>query len=613
MPAHCVRSKSTFVTFVRPIYLSLSVTLLLAISAHCSPSDQAVRPVTGSTNHELSKRFFEAAKLSDQTISRALVDGVLDRFHVNYNTIIKTGESRSLGARYVNETELTTRDECMIWCWDTAPCNLAVYEEKTRGSCYLFDCGTIEDFKCKFTQHSSYSSSVLKQNRQSFELKQWGSQSKHEDELVSLRSSKGPESAVKAGQLESMGTPVTNYGRPGTGTGSAVSNAEKQQHAASNRCQHYQFACRNTSDCIAVYNVCDGIPQCPDGSDEATDLYCPGAGQVSTYTQGPQGYHQPKPTQVSEGVNEQQAPGSSLAHKYGSYAAANKANYDKATGNANYRKQQQQSQQQFQPWNQFYGPQLPEYYNVPDPSGRTGNYLAEPDYDGRDGQLAPSGPGAIFWPYGDPLQRSAEQRQQFRPLPQGFEPLSRQVKDQQTWLSDFPSTYRSVQPPLTDYLTLGQSRPKNVVNIRGRGADTGPVSSTTTATSTTTTTMATKVVSPSLVTEVKSTTSASTEPSKAPTTERIVVKQTVPYVARLAVNQVPSHSATLAVSHLRDSGSSGRDTNSAVIALTLGLCITAMLVGLVGCRMKSIKRKIARRGGRSLAHDADYLVNGMYL
>lgn len=67
----------------------------------------------------------------------------------------------------------------------------------------------------------------------------------------------------------------------------------------------------------------------------------------------------------------------------------------------------------------------------------------------------------------------------------------------------------------------------------------------------------------------------------------------------------------IAVTHL-SSSQSGRDTNSAVIALVLGVGISAMLIALVGCRMKFIKRRIARRG-RNLAHDADYLVNGMYL
>ena len=49
--------------------------------------------------------------------------------------------------------------------------------------------------------------------------------------------------------------------------------------------------------------------------------------------------------------------------------------------------------------------------------------------------------------------------------------------------------------------------------------------------------------------------------------------------------------------------------------LPTGVCVTALLVVLVGCRLKEVKRRVRRhRGaGKSYAHDADYLVNGMYL
>lgn len=57
-----------------------------------------------------------------------------------------------------------------------------------------------------------------------------------------------------------------------------------------------------------------------------------------------------------------------------------------------------------------------------------------------------------------------------------------------------------------------------------------------------------------------------------------------------------------------------QESGSAVLALTLGLCITGLLLVLVGCRLRLARHRLARRGGRSsLAHDADYLVNGMYL
>lgn len=58
---------------------------------------------------------------------------------------------------------------------------------QTRGSCYLFDCGTLEDFKCRFTPHTFYTSSVLQVNRNSFFLNEWKSQENQENELTGLK------------------------------------------------------------------------------------------------------------------------------------------------------------------------------------------------------------------------------------------------------------------------------------------------------------------------------------------------------------------------------------------------------------------------------------------
>lgn len=41
------------------------------------------------------------------------------------------------------------------------------------------------------------------------------------------------------------------------------------------QCSRYQFECKSSGECIAIYNACDGIPQCSDGSDEALELDCP--------------------------------------------------------------------------------------------------------------------------------------------------------------------------------------------------------------------------------------------------------------------------------------------------------------------------------------------------
>lgn len=55
-----------------------------------------------------------------------------------------------------------------------------------------------------------------------------------------------------------------------------------------------------------------------------------------------------------------------------------------------------------------------------------------------------------------------------------------------------------------------------------------------------------------------------------------------------------------------------QSNQGAVIALALGLSITALLLVFVGCRLRSVKRRL-RRGRPLNSNEADYLVNGMYL
>ncbi len=54
------------------------------------------------------------------------------------------------------------------------------------------------------------------------------------------------------------------------------------------------------------------------------------------------------------------------------------------------------------------------------------------------------------------------------------------------------------------------------------------------------------------------------------------------------------------------------EANSAILALVVGITVSLLLIILLACRMKTLRRRMSRKG-RGLAHDADYLVNGMYL
>lgn len=46
------------------------------------------------------------------------------------------------------------------------------------------------------------------------------------------------------------------------------------------KCSRFQFQCRNGEECIAIYDVCNGIPQCKDGSDEGKECPTTAAGPV---------------------------------------------------------------------------------------------------------------------------------------------------------------------------------------------------------------------------------------------------------------------------------------------------------------------------------------------
>jgi hypothetical protein len=143
----------------------------------------------------------------------ALGNNAADAFKVLQNTIIRTKESRASGAKFLNESSQASRDSCIKWCKDyqvsvagggsDSTCDVAVFEERAKKSCYLFNCGPPgPGFKCQFTSHNSYTSFVL--NRASIDLNEWRDQSDHENELVHLlKAQQNPQSAVRdPGRIE---------------------------------------------------------------------------------------------------------------------------------------------------------------------------------------------------------------------------------------------------------------------------------------------------------------------------------------------------------------------------------------------------------------------------
>ncbi|CAH1984895.1 unnamed protein product [Acanthoscelides obtectus] len=92
----------------------------------------------------------------------------IDNFNVHRDKIIRTQDSQNMGAKYLNEIDLGSREECLRLCCETDNCDVFVFEEK-------------------FTHHVNYSSAVLSINRHLPDLESQIKLTKHEQDLTKLR------------------------------------------------------------------------------------------------------------------------------------------------------------------------------------------------------------------------------------------------------------------------------------------------------------------------------------------------------------------------------------------------------------------------------------------
>lgn len=56
----------------------------------------------------------------------------VDNFDIHRDKIIRTEDSREMGAKYLNEMDLGSRDECLRLCCETESCDVFVFEEKVK-------------------------------------------------------------------------------------------------------------------------------------------------------------------------------------------------------------------------------------------------------------------------------------------------------------------------------------------------------------------------------------------------------------------------------------------------------------------------------------------------
>jgi MANEC domain len=55
-----------------------------------------------------------------------------EHFDVHTSTIIRTEESKAMGAKFLNDGDVSSSEACMKLCCDTDDCDVFIFEEKVN-------------------------------------------------------------------------------------------------------------------------------------------------------------------------------------------------------------------------------------------------------------------------------------------------------------------------------------------------------------------------------------------------------------------------------------------------------------------------------------------------
>ncbi|XP_027843860.2 uncharacterized protein LOC114124712 [Aphis gossypii] len=498
--------------------------------------------------------------------------GCANRFEVHEDKIIRTEDSKKLGAKFIDSVEQHDRAGCLELCCRTSRCDVFVFEEKSPGTCYLFECGPSDDFKCKFTNHKNYSSALML-SRHATELENQIklTQIEHEHELIQLKkitSFTTPSTTV---------VPISNINKE-----TEITIPQDKHSERTPRCSRYQFECNTSSECIAIYNACDGIPQCSDGSDEALELACPTT---------------PSKQVLVKDVNYGLAQGNNYIQ---TLPIPNKPM--DITG-----QQVNQPIQQYQWKNQqpIFSSNV-NYNNAKVDKPAYGSNLASSQY-GREGE-------GLKWPGQDIVHQNYGNNRIFTHVNGGILPdYNRQQNNMPIRVYKIESginhefhhfntgdktNYQSQNNP--DYF-YEELRPKVMLGVDQSN------------------------IIPQLGSDYQRPIQLEVKKSEILLTEK-------PVIQKLNFNETSTQSTTTD-SHLHrkviqpltedsnvrevyfESSDDGYAImpNGAFISLVLGVIASSIMIIVIGCRLRVMRNRHRKGSKQSYAHDADFLINGMYL
>ncbi|VUZ42386.1 unnamed protein product, partial [Hymenolepis diminuta] len=176
-------------------------------------------------------------------------------FDIKLNTIILTHESEKTGAAFLHKLSADSLEECVKYCCDSTECSVGVFGSKNVDTCFLFNCH--EPNVCNFTTKTGYTVFIQRDSKPVLPKI-------HKVETFppgALRGMCGPHNpCVAENTICDSGQCVCKAGF-----------IEKRHKCVPSLCgkPDLQFQCDDGTACIAIYDVCNGISECPDGSDEA--------------------------------------------------------------------------------------------------------------------------------------------------------------------------------------------------------------------------------------------------------------------------------------------------------------------------------------------------------
>ncbi|XP_012523059.2 uncharacterized protein LOC105828999 [Monomorium pharaonis] len=524
----------------------------------------------------------------------------LESFDIHKDKIIRTQDSRDMGAKYLNVLDVDSRLDCLKYCCETERCDVFIFEEKKPSSCYLFQCGPLHDFKCKFTRHANYTSAVRTSYPiQNVQVEEEVRISQQEHELKSLR--KSNEITSDYGFTETPIKPViTQISKVTVTTPAPIKPA----------CTRNQYECRSSGDCIAIYNVCDGIPQCADGSDEAADLVCPTEKPtVPPIIQAPR---PPVDILRYQQVMEQQRkvlppfyPGAEINPK--SWDISNLAH------------------QISQPQNIMYPGQpveMPQMQMRKNYGSSAYQWDYQPLYEQNKDPYVPS--NTIHEQHMNPY----EQPHIFNhkgPSVIGNNEVNRgpYIDAKHPYSPHFPSSNKAVwqeNPIQFSPSVAPNSQYKQVNEVENVAITTTPACDTSEEQKNELTNEDKEPVKKeektnTYLTHVKTSKQITEKPAlSSEIMKHNHAKESKEHKTVILIEEhaKPHESPDVIAEHLQIIENDVLRPKGAVISLSLGLIATAITAALIVCRLRVVKRR-GRCGHGAFAHDADYLVNGMYL